>query len=172
MEIRKGSISHLILLILEKSIDGYARVEDFAYHPHRYAYGNPSTLKKSSLAAAIRRLRERGFIEKDIASDKVIVKLTSLGREVLGEEVDSKDWDGKWRIVIFDIPEKYKRIRDLFRRKLKVWGFKLWQQSVWITKKDVSQRLNKLIQELEIQNWVAIIESDNPVFSNIHLRGR
>ena len=37
--------------------------EDFAYHHYRYHYGIPE-LKKASLAQALKRLREKGFIEK------------------------------------------------------------------------------------------------------------
>src|SRR3989344_3419862 len=35
----------------------------------------------------------------------------------------AKRWDGKWRIVLFDIPEPKKKIRDSLRRKLKALGF-------------------------------------------------
>ena len=40
-------------------------------------------------------------------------------------------WDGKWRIVIFDIPEKFKKAREALRRKLKDLGFLELQKSVF-----------------------------------------
>jgi phenylacetic acid degradation operon negative regulatory protein len=43
-----------------------------------------------------------------------------------------KKWDGKWRVVVFDIPIASRIIRDAFRRKLKEFGFYAFQQSIWI----------------------------------------
>lgn len=42
-------------------------------------------------------------------------------------------WDGKWRLLAFDIPEKNRRTRDKLREYLFILGFKPIQKSVWIT---------------------------------------
>lgn len=171
MRLRKGSLSQAILFILEKAIDGYVRFEDFTYHHYRYHYGIPE-LKKSTLSAALKRLREAGYIEKDVDEGKIIFKLTSIGKDVIHPEFDESKWDGRWRIVMFDIPENKRTVRDLFRRRLKEWGFKNWQQSIWITKKNVTKGLRDLISDLEIDSWVALIESDDPALNNIIFHGR
>ena len=41
-------------------------------------------------------------------------------------------WDGKWRIVIFDIREKRRRVRSQLRLLLSGAGFLRLQDSVWI----------------------------------------
>ena len=171
MEIKKGSLSYFILLGLEKTIDGYVRFEDYASNNYKYFYGVPD-VKKSALSSAIRRLRVAGYIQKEVNTGKIIFKLTKLGKEAIPSEFDESKWDGKWRIVIFDIPEEKRIIRNLFRRNLKKWGFKKWQQSVWINKQDVTEKLKRLINTVGISDWVAIIESDDPVFDNISLNGR
>lgn len=167
MKIYKKSTSELILLVLEKTIDGFVRVDDFINNPKRYAFGDPSSLKKSALSQALKRLREGGFIKEEEQGKEMIVKLTDLGKEALGPVFDDSKWDGKWRIVIFDIPEKLRIVRNLFRRRLKDWGFRIFQQSVWITKRDVTSKLNNLIRELRIDKWVIVIESDSRVFHNL-----
>lgn len=43
-----------------------------------------------------------------------------------------KKWDEKWRIVIFDISEKRKRLRDQVRNILSCLGFVRLQDSVWV----------------------------------------
>lgn len=43
-----------------------------------------------------------------------------------------KQWDGKWRILIFDIPEKRRWLRDRIRSTLHAIGFKQLQRSVWV----------------------------------------
>lgn len=47
--------------------------------------------------------------------------------------VKPKKWDRRWRLVIFDIPEKYKRVRDLFRMRLKQLGLYCLQESVYVS---------------------------------------
>lgn len=167
--IRKQSISNMVLLALEKTIDGYIRLEDFAYHHYRYHYGIPE-LKKSSLAQAIRRLRLNGYIEKDVKAGEVIFKLTQLGKDFLG--VEDQKWDGIYRIVVFDIPENKRVVRDLFRRRLKDWGFKSWQKSVWVSKRRITEKLRKLISELGISDWVAVIESQDKAINYIIFNDR
>ncbi len=44
-----------------------------------------------------------------------------------------KRWDRKWRVVIFDIPEKYKDLRDLFRMRLCQLGLFQLQESVYVS---------------------------------------
>lgn len=43
-----------------------------------------------------------------------------------------KRWDGKWRVIIFDIPEGKKRVRQQIRHTLQAIGFHRLQDSVWI----------------------------------------
>lgn len=63
-------------------------------------------------------------------------------------------------------------VRNLFRRRLKDWEFRNWQRSVWITKKNVTQKLRELISDLEIDQWVAVVESNDPALHNIILNDR
>lgn len=166
-KIRKNSLSYFLLFGLEKSIDGVAYFNEFVNNPGYWAYGTGKPFDKPAISQAIKRLREKGYLETSVNEGKVLVKLTELGEDALGFVDDRKPWDKKWRIVIYDIPENKRGIRDLFRRRLKEWGFKLWQKSTWITKNDVTVKLRRLVKSLGISEWVAVIESDDPAISNI-----
>jgi phenylacetic acid degradation operon negative regulatory protein len=161
----KKKLRDTILLVLEKTIDGYMRFDDLTNNPGFYAYydGWSYPLKKSALSQALKRLREKGFIERQKDEDKIILRLTELGKDwLLKNKVDSDiQWDGVWRLVIFDIPESRKRARNTLRRRLKDWGFNPWQKSVWATKKPLTEIIRKLIKDLEIEDWVLVIESSN-----------
>ncbi len=171
MKIRKGSLSEFTLLALEKTVDGIIRIDHFINNPNLYAYGGgwDYPLQRSKLTQTIRRLRGKGLVqfEKEKA-DQVIIKLTGLGRDALGDLAAlGEEWDGKWRIVVFDIPEPNRVIRGLFRRRLREWGFKSWQKSVWIGKNNVTEKLRQLISRLGIDKWVAVIESEDTFLKNI-----
>ena len=161
-ETKGKKVTNFILLALEKAVDGYVRFEDFTYHHYQYIYGIQE-LKKASLSKALQRLRQGGIIEL-IDDEQLIYRLTDKGREkAILAELQSSDgsWDGKWRIVIFDIPEKRRAVRDLLRHNLKSWGFIPWQQSVWVTKKNCTQALRRYISNIGIEDWVMVLETDN-----------
>ncbi|EKD64903.1 MAG: hypothetical protein ACD_50C00254G0001 [uncultured bacterium] len=170
MKVRKGSLGYWVLLSLEGMVEG---LEAFSYSGQMRSMLNlPSNAKQSSLAQAIRRLRRNGLIEQEMDEQgKTILKLSELGKDFLGRK---EAWDGRYRIIIWDIPEKKRRIRDLFRRRLRDWGFKSWQRSVWVSKQNVTDKLRKLIKDLDIESWVAVIESDDSSLSyiNFHDRGK
>ncbi|OGE32914.1 hypothetical protein A3C59_01780 [Candidatus Daviesbacteria bacterium RIFCSPHIGHO2_02_FULL_36_13] len=158
----KKSLTNLILLAMEKSVDGYLAFEDFAYNPLLVG----RDLKKSQLSVALKRLRENGLIEL-VSDEKLVARLTDSGKDkVLWEKIKSDDekWDGKWRIVIWDIPEKRRKARDLLRYKLKWLGFKQLQKSIWVTKKDCTEMLRDYINKLGIKEWVRVIEAENVDF--------
>ena len=68
------------------------------------------------------------FKEKEDGTVEII--LTKAGHKKLfllkltkSKLRNRKKWDGKWRIVVFDIPEKKKAAREALRKKLKDLGF-------------------------------------------------
>ncbi|MBI2334733.1 hypothetical protein HYU96_02930 [Candidatus Daviesbacteria bacterium] len=164
----KKSLTNFLLLTLEKSIDGYIRFDHFVNKPHLYAHYGwwDRPLKKSALALALKRLRENGLVEL-IDDRELIVRLTDNGRDKAlwtKMRLNDEKWDGKWRLVIWDIPEKRRVARDLLRHKLKWLGFRKLQKSVWITKKNCTQVLRDFIKKMGIRDWVVVIESDNVDF--------
>jgi len=87
------------------------------------------------------QLERQDYIEKKYAEDgKVTVKITQKGKvRALTYQLDNMKlikplkWDNKWRVVIFDIPDKYKRIRDIFRMRLVQLGLYQLQESVYVS---------------------------------------
>jgi len=88
---------------------------------------------------AIRYLERFGQIKVVPRGDKHFVELTKKGKlKVFLEKIhldirDLQKWDGKWRLVIWDIPESSRRQRNQIRYFLKKLGFFRLQQSVFIT---------------------------------------
>lgn len=69
-------------------------------------------------------------------------------------------WDKKWRIVIFDIPEKRRRMRDEVRRLLTSVGFYRLQNSVWVYPYDCEDIIGLLKTDLGIGKDVLYIIAD------------
>lgn len=162
------SLTNLILLLLEKSVEGgelfLESMDDLKSWIYEVYGDYPRPVKKMMISQAIRRLREKGLIEKENQEvGKLVIRLTRVGKDFLLIRKDEQEieWDGKWRIVIFDIPENKRLVRDVLRSRLKNWGFAPWQKSVWASKKNVTEPLREVIKELGITEWVIVLESDN-----------
>lgn len=73
------------------------------------------------------------------ADGKITVRITKKGMtKALTYELNTmrilkpKKWDKKWRVVIFDVPEKYKDLRNAFRVRLRGLGLYQLQESVYV----------------------------------------
>lgn len=90
---------------------------------------------------AIRRLEKQKFVTTyENADGSTTVKITQKGMtRALTYQLDTlelkkpKRWDGKWRVVIFDVPEKHRRLRDVFRMRLGQLGLYQLQESVYVS---------------------------------------
>ena len=84
-------------------------------------------------------LRRKRYIDYRETSDgTVTVTLTEDGRKrALSYKLDAlslpkfERWDGKWRIIAFDVPEKQRRGRDALREKMRELGCVQLQKSLW-----------------------------------------
>ncbi len=57
-------------------------------------------------------------------------------------------WDKKWRLVLFDIPEKNRLTRDKLRKSLKRFGFKNLQRSAWISPLPTDKKIKQIKQKV------------------------
>lgn len=83
--------------------------------------------------------------------------------------IPKQKWDGKWRMVIFDIPEKLRHARDAFRERLLRIGFHEIQKSVLVCPYECKNELDFLVEFWEIRRYVryGILES---IDNELHLK--
>ncbi len=105
-------------------------------------------------------LKTKGYIKIKGLEGKPAVILTKEGvsRALRASfKLDRKKRkDGKWIMLIFDIPQNHKKSRNLLRSVLYNLGYKMFQQSVWITPYDVSEKTEKLLQMYSLDKYVKI----------------
>jgi phenylacetic acid degradation operon negative regulatory protein len=94
---------------------------------------------RNGLMRQVATLEKRRILERGNSSlNDRLYRLTAAGRlHVLGgrdpEERWGRDWDGQWRMVLFDVPAKQNAQRERLRRYLRAKSFGYLQNSVWIT---------------------------------------
>lgn len=106
-------------------------------------------------------LKIKGYIRIDSLSGNQTTMLTKEGidkalKSSFKFEKQKKRRDGKWTMIIFDIPQKFRRSRELLRSILINLGFKMFQQSVWISPYDNIEKAEKLIAMHSLDKFVKI----------------
>ena len=134
-------------------------------------------LDERKIAKALERLKRNRLIILSEKDGKFKLELTKKGKRIV-EEIQLEDmkiekpisWDKKWRIVIFDIPDKHKRrARDALREKLQKMKFYPLQKSVWVHPYSCEKEIQFLCEFFEITPYVNIILADN-IYNDIKLR--
>lgn len=89
------------------------------------------------------------------------LSLTGSGRSAITDAVaytnnllQTKTWDNKWRIVVFDIPEKYAALRNRVRDILKRAGFIRLQNSVWVFPHECAELIGLIKDEPLLSRYI------------------
>ena len=117
---------------------------------------------KNSLKQSLQRLRKLGMIEKE----KSLYKLTNFGKRLFRKGVSrkliaKKKWDGKYRVVIFDIPEKKRFFRDWLRYELYSLKYSQLQKSVFIGKYPLPGDVIEEIRKYKMERCVNYLVTDD-----------
>lgn len=134
-------------------------------------------INKQSLEKAILNLYKSKLIsERENSDGSFTMVLTDKGKQkAITFNIDSmeikkpKVWDKKWRIVLFDIPEKYKPAREVLRETLKRLGFYEYQKSVLIYPYECQSEVDFVVEYFEIRPWVRFIIAST-LDNELHLR--
>jgi len=100
---------------------------------------NWKSFNTSYLKQTLRRLEKQNVIETKIIDDNKVFCITRQGKtKLLNFALDDlkisqpKKWDGKWRVILYDIAVGRKHEQEAMRRMLKKLGFYQVQKSVYI----------------------------------------
>lgn len=140
-----------------------------------------STRKRAQLRyqykTVLGRLAAQGFIEFEIRDGKRYARITDAGRQILAFEQEQirlrtmkpYRWNKRWRVVIFDIPERRRRTRDRLRHMMQEAGFVRLQDSVWVFPYDCEDFISLLKSELKIGAAVLYMVVEH-IENDSHLR--
>jgi len=123
---------------------------------------------KKQMQRAFQNLKYKKLIEIVREDEKKFrVQLTNKGKirardfyfEALSIAKPEK-WDGKWRVLIFDIPTKpkiYNQAREALRKKIKDLGFYQMQKSVWVYPYECEDEILFIAELFQVQRHIEIL---------------
>lgn len=137
--------------------------------------------ERQGMKRSLSRLLKYGYVEFKVEQGKKRLRLTPKGEKyaaLMGEgklvPKKPKRWDGKWRILTFDIPERRRGVRDGIRTTLTKLGFHRLQDSVWIYPYDCEELVTILKADFRIGKDMLYVvadavEFDGPLRSHFSL---
>ncbi len=137
---------------------------------------SPAQLRRS-----LKYLLSHSLIEAKDDDEFFFYSLTDKGRrkvsrfelEDLAISIPLK-WDGKWRIILFDVPEDKKSARNALSLALRSMGFWKLQDSAWVHPYDCAKEVTTLRHTLDLSLYVRLIiadsiENDTALKEHFHL---
>lgn len=126
-------------------------------------------IKKSNLKRTLKILHGRGLLKEEINLNGTIRIILSEAGKKLAESYSIDDlvikkpkrWDGNWRIVIFDIPEPIKKVREALRMHLRNLGFYELQKSVFVLPFPCIEEIDKIVKFYAVRKYVRLITANS-----------
>ena len=112
---------------------------------------------------SLNKIVKDNFVKIIEKNGETTLKITDKGKSKLVTfnidtiKIQQTSWDGKWRFVIFDIPEKMRIARDVLRDKLKEIGFIQIQKSVWASPYECEKEIAFISSVYEVERYVNYI---------------
>lgn len=117
-------------------------------------------IKENSARTILWRLQKKGLVKKK----ERYYEITSLGLKTIkifqqeqeGDKIE-EIWDGKWRIIMFDIPERKREDRNWLRCQLLGCDYKPLQKSVFIGKQPLAEDFYEEILIRKIKEFIHLM---------------
>lgn len=117
-----------------------------------------------NVRAAVQRLIDAGMISAKKENGRVFLQITNKGAAYINKESPirpPKKWDKKWRVVVFDIPESRRPLRNSLRAHLVHIGFQRLQNSVWVFPYDCEELVILLKTEYRLGKEILYMIADH-----------
>lgn len=142
-DIRMKSLSATLLEAMFQKNSGFLFSELASLH----------NASEESIRTTLWRLEKRGVIEK--RGEKYFI--SREGKRRIEERQQPEQWDEKWRILTFDIPESERASRIWLRAQLLRAGYETIQKSIFVGKNPIPKFLLSEMKERNILSYVRLI---------------
>lgn len=125
-----------------------------------------------AVRASVLRVTQQGWLESRRKGDKSYYALTERGRRRMEEAAERiykfkrEQWDGQWRMLVYNIPEKKRELRAQIRQELKWLGWGSLTNSVWITPNKIIDITREHLRPYRINRHLEIFEAKHVAFSS------
>lgn len=121
----------------------------------------------AAISRSLKGLRDTGLVEQTFSGQNQYARLTKEGKKKVhslkleDNNALSPAWDGKWRIILLDLPETRKDERESLRYLLKKAGFLCLKNSVWISPFPYEHLFTNIKKDFGLTTELMVFVTDN-----------
>jgi DNA-binding transcriptional regulator PaaX len=108
-------------------------------------------LDRTELIKKIYKTKDRNYQIELTEKGKLKAVECNLIRRL---KIKDKKWDGKWRMLIFDVPERLRNGRNALRWKIKRLGFYELQKSVFVIPYECKKEIDLVVSFFDLKSYV------------------
>ncbi|MFC4003820.1 PaaX family transcriptional regulator C-terminal domain-containing protein [Prauserella oleivorans] len=120
--------------------------------------------------AAMRRLVARGLLASSRRGRTTAYGIPARTSEVIIERtyrmltfgVTAPDWDGRWTVVAFSVPEQDRGVRTALRSRLRVLHFAALYDGVWVSPHDRAREVLDMLEDLGVRTATVLRSEEVP----------
>jgi DNA-binding transcriptional regulator PaaX len=157
------SVAKTLLAILWKVGEGTIHT----FMAHNYSKLLCGHKNKATFRTAMSRLQRLGLIQRKVGNIFVLSEkgkpealLSFVKASILMHKPDTSYWDGGWRIIFFNVPERKKKLKGYLKKSLRHIGFFELQKSVWVYPFPVPPFLKDLIYLDDLRPHARFVTTD------------
>lgn len=124
----------------------------------------PTDYDRKTLFALLTRMEQDGLVQKSKLTDSTTLFITPKGVDALIHRYNhlgltEAPWDRKWRIVIYDVPERDRYKREKIRLALGKFGFAMFQKSIYISPHDIGNEVRAYLAQEDLLATVTMLSA-------------
>ncbi len=114
----------------------------------------------------VSRMQRKGYLQSRRLGRRSFYRLTDRGLKNVrwGSErafvSSGGEWDGRWTVITYFIPERHRKRRDALRATLNSWGFGTLVPGIWISPHLLAPKVEKKWQELGVWEYLEIFRAE------------
>lgn len=127
-------------------------------------------ISETSARATVTRLAKRGMLEMERVGRLTRYRMTADGRQDVGEQGGAirdfaaapRDWDGRWTVAAFSVPEDQRQLRHHLRSYLRWLGFASLFDGLWVAPRGSLATLEQVFRTVGVDQFAVFRTSDDP----------
>ena len=129
-------------------------------------------LSEQAIRSALSRMSQKGWLKVKRVGNRSYYSLTTKGERLLSEGAKiiyygrQEQWDGKWHLLTYSIPENKRDIRHRLRKELSWLGYGMLSNATWMCPHDTRGEVESLVQRLGVEKHVEIFTASHQGFSD------
>lgn len=121
--------------------------------------------RSGTVRTLVSRMQRRGYLQSRRCGRHSFYHLTPAGHREVRWGRDrvlvppDDEWDGRWTVVVYSVPERERQRRDALRCSLTRLGFGALAPGTWVSPRPLPPQASETWQKLEVQEYLEVFRA-------------